>query len=257
MLTPKAIMKPIRPYKKSFPTFHPDTDSRQRNPLRSSQYANSTDTSSTLHFQYPVLMGAPPPFLHDQHFKTWWASLQTNFPNRSLPLHIEIGCGQGLHPIRWAQSHSQAGLVALERTQVKYSKLLSRLHSHQFPNIYPVNSDGTYWLPNNIACQSVERYYLLYPNPYPKGSQANKRWHRSPFFEWILQSLKLGGHIEMASNLPWYIEEAKLYCREHWNLKLVSEKNLSLTHDYKPQSHFEKKYLFRGEPCTHLIFQKK
>lgn len=258
MLTKKAELKPIRLYKKNLCPLTADKDSQLTTlpSIFSEKSRNKINTSALPHvqnFQAKALSALTP----DQSFQRWWASLNQASPRKNRLLHIEIGCGQGLHPIRWAQSHSQAGLVALERTKIKYAKFLSRLQSHPITSVFPVHQDATHWLPHNILPQSVDRFYFLYPNPYPKESQANKRWHRSPFFEFVLECLKQEGFIEMSSNLPWYIEEAKLYCQEHWDLKLISEQRLFLNDGYKPQTHFEKKYLIRGEPCTHLLFQKK
>lgn len=228
MLNEKAHLKPIRSYKKHL-----------SQPDRTHEFHDWYD-SLKARFEQQDFPLSKRPFLSSQ----------------DIPLHIEIGCGQGLHPVRWVVRHPQAGLVALERTKIKFSKFISRLESHKITTVWPVNEDASHWLPAYIAPRTVDCFYFLYPNPYPKESQANKRWHRNPFFEYVLDCLKKDGFVEMASNLPWYIKEAKLYCQEHWGLKLVSEKKLSLSDNYKPQTHFEKKYLLRGEPCTHLIFQK-
>ena len=290
MLNEKAALKPIRPYKKYLSPSTPDKDFRQNfstldcTKQTLSKMRPSASAEDKLLKMIPLSNSNSNEHEHEHEheheqeqeqeqehelqekkslesnqsysFQTWWNSQKALYPSMDYPLHIEIGCGQGLHPVRWAQSHPNAGLVAIERTRGKFSKLISRLESHGITSVLPVNQDASHWLPHNLGLNSVDRFYFFYPNPYPKESQANKRWHRNPFFEYILECLKVSGSIEMASNLPWYIEEAKLYCQQHWGLKLVSEQRLSLCNEYKPQTHFEKKYLLKGEPCTHLIFQK-
>ena len=47
-------------------------------------------------------------------------------------------------------------------------------------------------------------HYLLYPNPWPKARHLQRRIHGNGSFSWLLQ---LGGHIELRSNWPLYVEE--------------------------------------------------
>lgn len=200
-------------------------------------------------------MQAIRPFNHpfekssDSHFKKWLGS----FDHRPA---VEIGCGAGLHPIRRALRHPEIPLLAFERTKLKFRSFQSRIESHKPKNLFALNRDATCWLPHNMGPRSVSEYFFLYPNPYPKESQANKRWHRSPFFHFVLETLAPGGHIHFASNETFYIEECKSYSLNLWKLELISEFSPRLDMEYRPVSHFEKKYLQRGETCTHLTFKK-
>lgn len=61
-----------------------------------------------------------------------------------------------------------------------------------------------FWRLINQHDWQVEKHYLLYPNPYPKASQVQKRWHGTPSFKDILN---IGGEITVRSNWKIYIEE--------------------------------------------------
>lgn len=50
----------------------------------------------------------------------------------------------------------------------------------------------------------TRRHFLLYPNPYPKASQLNSRWHGSPAFPALLS---LRGTIDVRSNWKTYLDE--------------------------------------------------
>lgn len=168
-------------------------------------------------------------------------------------LSIEIGCGAGLHPIQWAQNHLNSGLIALERTQNKFKAFKSRISHHERPNLYGVNADAHDWLPTNIEEKSIESYFLLYPNPYPKESQANKRWFRSPIFHYILKTIKPKGKIHFATNELFLYEETLLYAKNLWNLQIESSRQSHQT-SWPPRTHFEKKYLTRGQNCFDVTF---
>lgn len=199
----------------------------------------------------PVPSWRPSKALHPQNrdFLTWRQQSER-------PVHLEIGCGQGLHPIQWAQQNPQARLLALERTYEKYQKCLSRLNNHpELTNLFVVRSEAQLWLPVHIQPKTLESLILLYPNPYPKASQANKRWHRQPFMGFLLNCLKVGGRVQVASNLPWYIEEAKESFKNVWQLELCEEKDIDASQGLG-RTHFERKYLKRGEPCQELVFKR-
>jgi tRNA (guanine-N7-)-methyltransferase len=177
--------------------------------------------------------------------------------NQKIPkIVIEVGCGNGRHPIEWAKSNPSSKIVAIERTKNKFQAFSSRLKNHSLFNIHPVNEDALYWLPSNIKESSVEEYFFLYPNPYPKEKQANKRWHRNPLFHFILSSIKPQGLIHFASNDLSYINECELYCMHFWKLNLVKKQKINDSQITKYRTQFEKKYLQSNQDCYNLIFQK-
>ncbi len=183
----------------------------------------------------------------DPRFVSWKDEYKT--------LAIEIGCGVGLHPIQWCQSHPDKALLALERTKNKFQSFQSRIDSHDLPNLFPVFGDAQDWAPAHLKENSVDQIFLLYPNPYPKEKQANKRWYRSPFAHYLLNILKPKGQIHFATNEKFLRDECLMYAKEFWNLKVFKER-ISTSTTWKPRTHFEKKYLGRGLTCYDIIFHK-
>ena len=58
----------------------------------------------------------------------------------------------------------------------------------------------------------------------------------------------------LATNQAFYADEWARYLRGHWGLKERSAR--TLTREDAPRTHFEKKYLARGETCRELVFGK-
>ncbi|CAM9769512.1 unnamed protein product [Chrysoparadoxa australica] len=50
----------------------------------------------------------------------------------------------------------------------------------------------------------VKEHFILYPNPYPKDRQLNKRWHGHPAFPLILG---LGGIVTVRTDWFQFVEE--------------------------------------------------
>ncbi len=173
----------------------------------------------------------------------------------AMPLDVEIGCGVGYHPLKYAQKNPGRQLVAFERTTEKFEKFAGRLKNHpELPNLFPVHGDAIPWITHGFLPESVDRYFLLYPNPYPKEAQKNQRFHFMPFFSRLKDTLKRGGSITLATNEESYMLEAKQVLREQWGMKLIDCRELPL--DFTPRTHFEKKYLLRGDRCWNLVWTK-
>lgn len=178
-----------------------------------------------------------------------------------LSLDIEIGCGVGLHPLNYVQANKGRGLIALERTKTKFNKFMNRFNFHLKSNadlgkyLLPVGGDGVSFLSEFVPPQSVENYFLLHPNPYPKAQHLNKRWHAMPAMSLLVDTLKPGGCITLATNQKFYYEEALVYMRDVWKFSILEQTTYSKG-DIEGRTHFERKYLSRGEVIFNVVFKK-
>lgn len=175
--------------------------------------------------------------------------------HKSFPIDIEIGCGVGLHPIRYSAENPDRILIAIERTRLKFAKFKTRFENHRKPkNLFPVHADATHWIFRHVPDFRIDRVFILYPNPYPKPKQKNQRFAFSSFLPELIKKLNVDGTLHLATNLYYYAEEMKTELTQTWGLQLIKEEVIDP--DTKPRSHFEKKYLIRGDKCFDLIFQK-
>lgn len=182
----------------------------------------------------------------------------SKFPRAPI-VDLEIGCGVGFHPIHYARAHSDRVLIAIEHTREKFEKFARRIERHEaLPNLIAIHANGVSWLTHRCPSASLDRLIFLYPNPCPKKGDLNKRWHGMPFMERAIDALKTGGELWLATNERFYYEEAKEAYARAWGLKLVED--LAFTRETlpypQPRTHFEKKYLERGETCFNLKFKK-
>ncbi|MEO1209167.1 MAG: SAM-dependent methyltransferase [Cyanobacteria bacterium J06638_20] len=169
-------------------------------------------------------------------------------------LCVEIGAGQGLFAVQFSQTHPDMTLIAIERTQMRFAKLHQRIAHNPCPNVIPIRANAVHWIAHYLSEHSVDAYFILYPNPYPKASQRNKRFHAMPFMGYLIATLKLGGTLTLATNQAFYHAEAKAMLTQVWSLSCVSDRLIS--NGDRPRTHFEKKYLERGDRCTELVFRR-
>lgn len=177
---------------------------------------------------------------------------------------LEIGAGVGWHAVMWAKNHPQDCIVAVEHSRERFAKLEGRSENmaaksdEPAPNLFPIHADAESFVVHCLPRETLDRVFLLYPNPYPKQSQSNKRWHNMPFMSELLSRLKTDGLIEMATNEDFYAAEYFDQMLGEWKLELVSEERVSkdADPDFLPRTHFEKKYYERGEMLHLFVFRK-
>lgn len=168
----------------------------------------------------------------------------------NLPVCVEIGAGKGKHAVLFSQQQPQSTLYAIERTREKFEAMQKQHQLADLNNLCPVHADALPWITHALYPAQVEQFFILYPNPEPHNPA--QRWVNMPFFEFILSRLQFGGQITLASNIPEYIEEAEQQLKDIW--KLPYEKQVIASDSAR--THFEVKYLERGELCQQLIICK-
>lgn len=176
------------------------------------------------------------------------------------PLDLEIGCGVGLHPVRRAQAFPERNLIAIEHTSEKYAKFESRLRGNDpLLNLFPVHANAVTWVDEYLPHLILDSVFFMYPNPNQKNKA--KRWIRMPFMQRLLESVKVGGEISFATNIDWYADELREWGVGAWKLEIISDRKFTLQDlektNQKARTHFEKKYLERGEFCFEIIFRKR
>lgn len=179
--------------------------------------------------------------------------MKVSLPGNYTNLDIEIGCGVGFHPIDYAKNNPERLLVAIEKTKEKFDKFLGRLERHpQIKSVVPIHTNAVWWIAHEVLPYSVDRYFILYPNPYPKDPQ--KRFFQMPFMNHLVDTLKPGGTITLATNEKYYFDESLENAQKIFGLKIIEKRIVDPSE--KPRTHFEKKYLERGEACYNLVVTK-
>ena len=197
----------------------------------------------------------PPPLT--AQIKAKLETIQAWLPEARTPLYLEIGCGVGLHPILMSQKNPSSHLLAFERTRSKFEKALGRWQNHGQPtNLFLCHGDAHFYT-HHLFGDHTQRYvngiFIFYPNPYPKLKQSNLRLAQMPFFYDLASILKPDGFIQITSNIKSYLDEIVDHVQKKpvWSLKSLQK----IAPGSSPRTHFEKKYLARGEPCYELILQ--
>ncbi len=163
---------------------------------------------------------------------------------------VEIGAGKGKHALLFSGQHPEHKLIAIERTREKFLAMQKQHQLEGQQNLQIVHADAIPWIVHALFPAQVAQFFILYPNPEPHN--ATQRWLNMPFFEFLLSRLKAGGSITLVSNIPEYIAEAQQQLIEVWKLPFIQQ---DVPVD-SARTHFEIKYLARGERCQELLITK-
>lgn len=159
--------------------------------------------------------------------------------SRTGELILDSCCGIGESSRHLANRYPEASVIAVDRSAHRLSKH-DNCFTGELDNLLFVRADLIdFWRLAVAAQWRLAKHFILYPNPYPKSAQVQRRWHASPVFSDLLA---LGGGLTVRSNWQLYIEE---FVRA---LELTGrESSVQLYCADQPMSAFERKYWESGQ----------
>ena len=164
------------------------------------------------------------------------------------PFELDLGCGEGSHALIRAKIFKRRQIIAIEKSHSRFQRFNRLLERKGRPkNLWPVHTNGVWWLSHYGEKNMFKNIFLLYPNPYPKNRQSNLRWINRPFLSYLLTLLKPKGVLELRTNEFYYYSEFKKKIKSFKNIKI--QKDLTLKRKNPPKTAFEKKYLEKKETC--------
>ncbi|WP_394704495.1 tRNA (guanosine(46)-N7)-methyltransferase TrmB [uncultured Cohaesibacter sp.] len=132
-------------------------------------------------------------------------NIKAQFDHAPDEIWMEIGFGGGEHLIRQAINNSTVGLIGCEPFINGAVKALAAIDEKQIENIRLYDEDAAHildWLPD----ASLDRIFLLYPDPWHKKRHWKRRFVSSQNLDRIARVLKPGGIFRFASDIEDYVE---------------------------------------------------
>ncbi len=178
------------------------------------------------------------------------------------------GCGTGRSSQLLGQQHPDHIVIGVDRSLARLQRnYVYRQQSTNTnttdDNVFLVRAElvdfWRLWL--DCPLGTVEKHFLLYPNPYPKKSRYQHRWYAHPAFPLILQ---LGGEeFIVRSNWKAYLDDFAKATSIIQDLDSSKEsvyetsQIIELDPSKVPLTNFEAKYFNVGERTYELLLRKK
>jgi tRNA G46 methylase TrmB len=135
------------------------------------------------------------------HTKQAFDKLRDAVNSAGPPLIFDSFCGTGMSTALLARRYADSLVIGIDKSAHRLAK-----HGRaESGNYLLVQAEcGDFWRLALDAGWTLSRHFLLYPNPWPKPGQLQRRIHGSADFADLLA---LGGSIELRSNWQVYVEE--------------------------------------------------
>ena len=128
------------------------------------------------------------------------------FPNLD-EIWLEIGFGGGEHVSGQARKAPNAGILASEVFFEGIAKLLGQIEDQKLENVRVWPEDGRE-LVDGLQDASIDRAFILFPDPWPKARHQKRRIIQPDFLDALARVMKPGGRVRFATDVRSYADEA-------------------------------------------------
>jgi tRNA (guanine-N7-)-methyltransferase len=129
---------------------------------------------------------------------------QTLFGAAPRPLWLEIGFGGGEHLAHQADCHPAIGFLGCEVFENGIAKLLAEIDRRALANIR-VFSDDARLLLAALPAASVDRVFILFPDPWPKERHKKRRLVSGETLDRLAAIMRGGAELRLATDDPDYV----------------------------------------------------
>lgn len=176
-----------------------------------------------------------------EHTLSAFQSIEKQVAADGRSLILDAGCGVGESSIKLAEQHPQCLVIGIDQSEHRLSKNPHYPESNA-DNLLLLRADCVdFWRLALDAEWTLEKHYILYPNPWPKKKHLLRRWHAHPVFPDVL---RLGGVLELRSNWPLYLQEFSM-ALEIMGYDEAKIEALTLQDEFLTP--FERKYVSSGQ----------
>jgi tRNA (guanine-N7-)-methyltransferase len=172
-----------------------------------------------------------------------------NVFGRDAPLHVDLGCGDGSFICALAERTPEENFLGTER-------LLGRIRcaarkAAMVGNVRLLRMENSYAVRYLLPAGSVETFYLLFPDPWPKRRHWQRRTVTGEFLHAISQALAENGRFLVATDHLNYFEKIEEIARANPDFTVASPRAADL-----PLTKFEKQFRAQGAAIHWLELRK-
>jgi tRNA (guanine-N7-)-methyltransferase len=158
------------------------------------------------------------------------------------PLELEIGFGAGEHLAANAAARPAHGFIGCEPFLNGVVGALGHIDRRGLKNVRLHMSDALEVL-ERLPDASLDRVYLLHPDPWPKARHAKRRFMNKGPIDLIAAKLKPGGSFRFGTDHP-------IYCR--WAMMVMGQRD-----DFTWQARTPEDFLVRPDDWPETRYEKK
>ncbi len=173
-------------------------------------------------------------------------------------IELEIGFGGGEHLAQRAREAPTTGFIGCEPFINGVAKLLATIESEGLNNIR-IRAGDARALVESVPEASLDRIYVLYPDPWPKRRQTKRRLISPETIAEFARVLKPGGDVRFATDIDdyagWTLQRFLASADFHW----VAERADDWRQPWQgwAPTRYEAKARAEGRPSAYLTFRRQ
>ncbi|MDM7945728.1 MAG: tRNA (guanine(46)-N(7))-methyltransferase TrmB [Oceanibaculum nanhaiense] len=173
-------------------------------------------------------------------------------------LWIEVGFGGGEHLAAQAKAHAQARFIGFEPFVNGVASLLRYLEEDHLGNVR-VHADDARPVLERLPDASVDRFFLLFPDPWPKKRHHFRRFIQPETMALLARLLKDGAELRIASDDMGVARWMLAHVTEHPAFEWLARR----PGDWREppadwvQTRYEGKALAQGRQPVYLRFRRR
>ena len=190
---------------------------------------------------------------------------------RKAPLHVDLGCGDGSFLCALAQRTPGKNFLGIDRLLNRISN--SERRAANLANVRLLRLEGSYAVRYLLPPASVETFYLLFPDPWPKRRHYRRRIVTLDFLQSVHATLDEDGIILIATDHLDYFRDVRRIVWNHSGFAAQDVGNCSATSEplarrslveaawhrrvNLPPTSFQERFQAQGAPIYWLELRKK
>lgn len=170
---------------------------------------------------------------------------------RNAPLHVDLGCGDGSFLCEMARQFPKRNFLGIERLTKRVEKV--RRKADKIENVRVLRADTLFAVRSLLPESSVETFYLLFPDPWPKRRHQLRRIFTPDFLDAIVVALEQRGVLRVATDQIDYFHQIERLSCAHRQFQVVPQ---SPDDSLFPVTKFERKFRDQGAAIYRLTLRK-
>ena len=180
------------------------------------------------------------------------------FGHRPAGIWLEIGFGSGEHLAEQASAHPEIGLIGCEPYLPGVAALMQQIASRSLENIRVLPGDARplLW---RLRSASLDRAFVLFPDPWPKGRHHRRRIVAPPVLDRLALTLRPDAELRIATDDPDYLRWILAHTLSHPAFEWI----VGGPADWRdrppdwPPSRYEQKAIRQGRRPAYLRFRRR
>jgi tRNA (guanine-N7-)-methyltransferase len=168
---------------------------------------------------------------------------------RSAVMQVDLGCGDGSFVCELAQQFPEKNFLGIERLTKRVEKV--RRKTEKIENVRVLRADTLFAVRYLLPENSVETFYLLFPDPWPKRRHQQRRIFTREFLDAIAIALEEHGFLRVATDQRDYFRHIERLSHTDSKFEIVDRDEVVL-----PATKFERTFREQSLRIYRLTLRK-